>query len=42
VGFKTKHKQNEYKQNKTKYMPIGDTARNLQLEDGKGTISYVN
>jgi hypothetical protein len=28
--------------NKTKYTPIGDTARNLQLEDGKGTISYVN
>jgi hypothetical protein len=28
--------------NKTKYMPIGDTARDLQLQDGKGTISYVN
>jgi hypothetical protein len=27
---------------KTKYMAIGDTSRDLQLEDGKGTISHVN
>jgi hypothetical protein len=27
---------------KTKYMTIGDTTRNLQLEDGKGTISHVS
>jgi len=27
---------------KTKYMAIGDTSRDLQLEDGKGIISYVN
>jgi hypothetical protein len=26
----------------TKYMAIGDTSRDLQLEDGKGIISYVN
>ena len=26
----------------TKYMAIGDTSRNLQLEDGKGTISDVS
>jgi len=25
---------------KTKYMAIGDTSRDLQLEDGKGIISY--
>jgi len=27
---------------KTKYMAIGDTSRDLQLEDGKGIISRVN
>ena len=27
---------------KTKYMTIGDTSRDLQLEDGKGTISHVS
>ena len=27
---------------KTKYMAIGDTSRDLQLEDGKGIKSYVN
>ena len=27
---------------KTKYMAIGDTSRDLQLEDGKGTISDVS
>jgi hypothetical protein len=27
---------------KTKYMAIGDTSRDLQLEDGKGTISHVS
>jgi len=27
---------------KTKYMTIGDTSRDLQLEDGKGIISNVN
>ena len=27
---------------KTKYMPIGDTLRDLQLEDGKGIISHGN
>jgi hypothetical protein len=27
---------------KTKYMAIGDTSRDLQLEDWKGTISYVS
>jgi len=27
---------------KTKYMTIGDTSRDLQLEDGKGIISHVN
>jgi len=27
---------------KTKYMAIGDTLRDLQLEDGKGIISHVN
>ena len=27
---------------KTKYMAIGDTSRDLQLEDGKGIISHVN
>jgi hypothetical protein len=27
---------------KTKYMAIGDTLRDLQLEDGKGTISNVS
>jgi len=27
---------------KTKYMAIGDTSRDLQLEDGKGIISNVN
>jgi len=27
---------------KTKYMAIGDTTRDLQLEDGKGIISHVN
>jgi hypothetical protein len=27
---------------KTKYMAIGDTSRDLQLEYGKGTISHVN
>ena len=26
---------------KTKYMAIGDTSRDLQLEDGKGTIIHV-
>ena len=26
----------------TKYMAIGDTLRDLQLEDGKGIISHVN
>jgi len=26
----------------TKYMAIGDTSRDLQLEDGKGIISHVN
>ena len=26
----------------TKYMAIGDTSRDLQLEDGKGTISDVS
>ena len=26
---------------KTKYIAIGDTSRNLQLEDGKGTINHV-
>jgi hypothetical protein len=26
----------------TKYMAIGDTSRDLQLEDGKETISHVN
>jgi len=26
----------------TKYMAIGDTSRDLKLEDGKGIISYVN
>jgi len=26
----------------TKYMVIGDTLRDLQLEDGKGIISHVN
>jgi len=28
--------------NKTKYMAIGDTLRDLQLEDGKRIISHVN
>jgi len=27
---------------KTEYMAIGDTLRDLQLEDGKGIISHVN
>jgi len=27
---------------KTKYMAIGDTLRDLHLEDGKGTRSHVN
>ena len=27
---------------KTKYMAIGDTLRDLQLEDGKGIIGHVN
>jgi hypothetical protein len=27
---------------KTKYMAIGDTSRDLQLEDGKGTINHVS
>jgi len=27
---------------KTKYMAIGDTSKDLQLEDGKGIISHVN
>ena len=27
---------------KTKYMAIGDTSRDLQLEDGQGTISRVS
>jgi hypothetical protein len=27
---------------KTKYMAIGETLRDLQLEDGKGIISHVN
>ena len=27
---------------KTKYVAIGDTLRDLQLEDGKGIISHVN
>jgi len=27
---------------RTKYMSIRDIPRNLQLEDGKGTINYVN
>jgi len=27
---------------KTKYMSIGDTLRDLQLEEGKGVISHVN
>ena len=27
---------------KTKYMAIGDTSRDLQLEDGKRIISHVN
>jgi len=27
---------------KTKYMPIRDIPRDLRLEDGKGTINYVN
>ena len=27
---------------KTKYMAIGDTSRDLQLEDWKGIISHVN
>jgi len=27
---------------KTKYMAIGDTSRDLQLEDEKGIISHVN
>jgi hypothetical protein len=27
---------------KTKYMAIGDTSRDLQLKDGKGTISHVS
>ena len=27
---------------KTKYTPIRDIPRDLQLEDGKGTINYVN
>jgi hypothetical protein len=35
VGFKINT-------NETKYMPIGDTGRDLQLKDGKGTISNVN
>ena len=26
----------------TKYMTIGDTARDLKLEDGKGIITHVN
>jgi hypothetical protein len=27
---------------KTKYMATGDTSRDLQLEDGKGTINQVS
>jgi hypothetical protein len=27
---------------KTKYMAIGDTSRDLQLKDGKGTINHVS
>ena len=27
---------------KTKYMAIGDTSRDIQLEDGKGILSHVN
>jgi hypothetical protein len=27
---------------KTKYMAIGDTLRDLRLENGKGIINYVN
>jgi len=27
---------------KTKYMVIGDTSRDLQLEERKGIISHVN
>ena len=27
---------------KTKYTPIRDIPRDMQLEDGKGTINYVN
>ena len=36
MGLKTKCKK------KTKYMTVGDTLTDLQLEDGKGTISHVN
>ena len=28
--------------NKTKYKAIEDTSRNLQLENGKGTVSHVS
>ena len=27
---------------KTKYIAIGDTSRDIKLEDGKGIIRYVN
>jgi len=27
---------------KTKYMAIGDTSRDIKLEDGKGTVSHVS
>jgi hypothetical protein len=27
---------------KTKYMATGDTSKDLQLEDGKGTINHVS
>jgi len=27
---------------KIKYMAIGDTSRDLQLDDGKGIVSHIN
>ena len=35
VGFKLNVK-------KTKYMAIGDTSRDLKLEDGKGIVTHLN
>jgi len=49
LGYMTRKLTDEYELwglklnvKKTKYMTIGDTSRDLKLEDGKWTISRVN